>query len=86
MVLHLAADRCSYGRARCYLLDETNAGRAVIADAELAATQFLGMISNVIFWPRLLVPGWTVNDIRAAEVVDEAVRTMVARYGTTGAS
>lgn len=63
-----------------YLLDETNAGTAQIADAELAATQFLGMISNFLFWPRLLVPGWTVKDVRAGEVVDEAVRTMVARY------
>ncbi|WP_114423762.1 TetR/AcrR family transcriptional regulator [Nocardioides houyundeii] len=63
-----------------YLLAETKAGTAAIDDAELAATQFLGMISNFVFWPRLLVPGWTVNEDRAAEVVDEAVRTMVARY------
>ncbi|MEU0312557.1 TetR/AcrR family transcriptional regulator [Nocardioides sp. NPDC006273] len=66
-----------------YLQDETNAGTGEIADTELAATQFLGMISNFLFWPRLLVPGWTVNDVRAAEVVDEAVRTMVARYAHT---
>jgi TetR/AcrR family transcriptional regulator of autoinduction and epiphytic fitness len=63
-----------------YLLDETDARTAEIADTELAATQFLGMISNVLLWPRLLVPGWTVTDVRAAEVVDEAVQTMVARY------
>ena len=63
-----------------YLQDETNAGTAEIADPELAATQFLGMISNFLFWPRLLVPGWTVPDARAAQVVSEAVRTMVARY------
>ena len=63
-----------------YLANETDAGTAQIADAELATTQFLGMISNYLFWPRLLVPGWTVDDVRAGEVVDEAVRTMVARY------
>ncbi|GAA3526516.1 hypothetical protein AFL01nite_04780 [Aeromicrobium flavum] len=33
-------------RVRRYLLDETEAGTARIADPELAATQFLGMISN----------------------------------------
>jgi TetR/AcrR family transcriptional regulator of autoinduction and epiphytic fitness len=65
-----------------YLVDETDAGTAEIADAGLAATQFLGMISNYIFWPRLLVPGWAVDDVRAGEVVDEAVRTMVARYAS----
>lgn len=67
-----------------YLLDEAAAGTAEIADAELAATQFLGMISNFVFWPRLLVPGWETTAARAGEVVDEAVRTMVARYANAG--
>lgn len=65
-----------------YLEAETQAGTAQIADVDLAATQFLGMISNYVFWPRLLVPDWTVEPARAAEVVDEAVRTTVARYAT----
>lgn len=65
-----------------YLLEESQAGTADIPDAELAATQFLGMISNFLFWPRLLVPGWKVTDDRAAEVVDEAVQTMLARYAS----
>jgi TetR/AcrR family transcriptional regulator of autoinduction and epiphytic fitness len=83
----LAKAQFSHGKmpyfesVRRYLLEETTAGTAQIADAELAATQFLGMISNFLFWPRLLVPGWTVSDVRGGEVVDEAVRTMVTRYG-----
>ncbi len=65
---------------RDYLLAEHQAGTVRIDDADLAATQFLGMISNYVFWPALLVPGWEVSDERVAQVVDEAVRTMVARY------
>jgi hypothetical protein len=68
---------------RHYLLAEHQAGTARIPDAELATTQFLGMISNHIFWPRLLVPDWTVSEGRVADVVDEAARTMTARYAAT---
>ncbi len=70
---------------RTYLLAEHEAGTVRVEDVELAATQFLGgMISNYVFWPTLLVPGWEVSAERVAEVVDEAVRTTVARYATTG--
>lgn len=67
---------------RIYLLAERDAGAADIADPEMAATQFLGMISNYLFWPSLVLPDWTVTPARTTAVVDEAVRTMVARYGT----
>lgn len=65
---------------RRYLGAEHEAGTVRVDDLDLAATQFLGMISNYVFWPKLLVPGWTVSTARTAEVVDEAVRTMTARY------
>ncbi|GAA0554601.1 hypothetical protein GCM10010172_41540 [Paractinoplanes ferrugineus] len=48
----------------------------------MAATQFLGMISNYLFWPSLVFPDRTVTPARTTAVVDEAVRTLVARYGT----
>jgi len=69
---------------RDYLLAEQAAGTVRIEDVDLAATQFLGMISNYVFWPTLLVPGWQVSSERIAQVVDEAVRTMAARYAVTG--
>ncbi|MEE4025252.1 TetR/AcrR family transcriptional regulator [Gordonia sp. PKS22-38] len=69
---------------RKYLLAEHEAGTVRVDDLELAATQFLGMISNYVFWPTLLVPGWEVSAERVAEVVDEAVRTTVARYAAGG--
>lgn len=69
---------------RSYMLDEHEAGTVRVDDVDLAATQFLGMISNYVFWPTLLVPDWEVSAERAAQVVDEAVRTIVARYAATG--
>lgn len=69
---------------RAYLLAEHGAGTVRIEDVDLAATQFLGMISNYVFWPTLLVPGWEVSTERVAQVVDEAVRTLAARYAVTG--
>lgn len=69
-----------FASVRAYLRAEHEAGTVVVEDPDLAATQFLGMIANYLFWPTLLVPGWEVGGTRAAEVVDEAVRTFVARY------
>jgi TetR/AcrR family transcriptional regulator, regulator of autoinduction and epiphytic fitness len=63
-----------------YLRAEQDAGTVRVDDVELATTQFLGMVSNHVFWPTLLVPGWALADDRVAEVVDEAVRTFAARY------
>ncbi|MCD4526852.1 TetR/AcrR family transcriptional regulator [Nocardioides sp. cx-173] len=72
-----------FDSVRRYLLSEHSAGTVHVEDVDLAATHFLGMISNYVFWPTLLVPGWEVGAVRVAEVVDEAVRTMVARYAAT---
>ncbi|WP_433168144.1 TetR/AcrR family transcriptional regulator [Kribbella sp. CA-247076] len=68
---------------RSYLLAEHESGTVRVEDVDLAATQFLGMISNYIFWPTLLVPGWEVSAERVTQVVDEAVRTTAARYAAT---
>ncbi|ONI71662.1 TetR family transcriptional regulator [Kribbella sp. ALI-6-A] len=68
---------------RRYLAAEHDAGTVHVDDPDLTATQFLGMISNYVFWPTLLVPGWDVDAQRIAEVVNEAVRTIAARYATT---
>lgn len=86
----LARAQFSHGKmpyfdsVRGYLLAEHEAGTVRIEDVDLAATQFLGMISNYVFWPTLLVPGWEVSPERVAQVVDEAVRTTTARYVVTG--
>ncbi|MDG4839010.1 TetR/AcrR family transcriptional regulator [Micromonospora sp. WMMD967] len=79
---HFAEGKLPYFETvRAYLIAERDAGTADITDPQMATTQFLGMISNYVFWPSLLVPGWTVTPERVITVVDDAVRTMVARYG-----
>lgn len=67
---------------RRYLEAENRVGTAEIDDPELAATQFLGMISNYVFWPRMLLIDWSPDEPSMSRVVDEAVLMMRARYGT----
>ncbi|GLY02306.1 MULTISPECIES: TetR/AcrR family transcriptional regulator [Actinoplanes] len=63
-----------------YLAAVHAAGAAKVEDTELAATQFLGMISNFVFWPGLLLPHWAPDRAAIDRAVDEAVHTMAARY------
>lgn len=69
-------------RLEAYLAAETAAGRVAIADPALAARQLLGMINDVIFWPRLLIVDLMIDDAEVARVVAEAVDTFAARYVT----
>lgn len=73
-----------FDSVRRYLEAERVAGTVVLDDAELAATQFLGMISNYVFWPRLLLPHWSPDAAAVEHVVNEAVAMMEARYATAG--
>ncbi|MGY0021630.1 TetR/AcrR family transcriptional regulator [Streptomyces sp. cg35] len=69
---------------RRYLETERDAGTVALDDAELAATQFLGMISNYVFWPRMLLLNWSPDRPAMDRVVDEAVLMMEARYAVAG--
>lgn len=69
-----------FDSVRRYLETERAVGTVVLDDAELAATQFLGMISNYVFWPRMLLPHWAPDHAAMEHVVDEAVAMMDARY------
>lgn len=64
-----------------YFRAENAAGTARVDDPDVAATQFLGMIATVVFWPRLVHGNWSLGEEETLRVVDEAARTMVARYG-----
>ncbi|MEU4805137.1 TetR/AcrR family transcriptional regulator [Actinosynnema sp. NPDC023587] len=70
-----------FDSVRRYLDTENALGTAKLDDTELAATQFLGMISNYVLWPRMLLMNWSPDDASMAHVVDEAVLMMEARYG-----
>jgi TetR/AcrR family transcriptional regulator, regulator of autoinduction and epiphytic fitness len=63
-----------------YLQREIDQYRYQIQNIPLAARQFLGMINDVIFWPRFLVMGLKISDAEVESVVTEAVKTFLARY------
>jgi TetR/AcrR family transcriptional regulator, regulator of autoinduction and epiphytic fitness len=55
-------------------------GTARVNDCDVAAAQFLGMIATVVFWPRLVHGNGSLTDEETLHTVDEAARTIVARY------
>jgi TetR/AcrR family transcriptional regulator of autoinduction and epiphytic fitness len=63
-----------------YLRAEQDAGLVTMDSPEIAAAQFLGMIATAIFWPRLVHANWSITEEEERRAVEEAVRTMVARY------
>ncbi|MBR8742681.1 TetR/AcrR family transcriptional regulator [Nocardiopsis sp. MG754419] len=66
---------------RHYLRVEQEAGSVRADSTDIAATQFLGMIASAIFWPRLVHAGWSIDAKDTSLAIEEAVRTIVARYG-----
>lgn len=68
---------------RDYLRAEAAGGNVVLQNPDMAATQFLGMISDNVFWPRLLLMDWAPTHRAMDRVVTEAADTMIARYGAT---
>jgi AcrR family transcriptional regulator len=67
-------------RLHAYLQKESDLKRFEIADIPLAARQFLGMINDVIFWPRFLVMNLEISEADVEYVVTQAVETFLARY------
>ncbi|MEU3232666.1 TetR/AcrR family transcriptional regulator [Nocardiopsis alba] len=65
-----------------YLREVHSEGNADIADPDLASAQFLGMIASAIFWPRLMHGTWSITEDERSRVVEEAARTIAARYAT----
>lgn len=70
-------------RALKHFLEAANTrGTANVEDPDVAAAQFLGMIAAVVFWPRLVHGTWSLTGEETLHTVDEAARTIVARYAT----
>ncbi|MFI6044917.1 TetR/AcrR family transcriptional regulator [Nocardia sp. NPDC051321] len=65
-----------------YLRAESGAGALRVDHPDIAATQFLGMIADNVFWPRLLLIDWRPSRDAVNRVVSEAAETMVARYAS----
>lgn len=68
---------------RQFLEAANERGDAQVDDLDVASAQFLGMIATVVFWPRLVHGNWSLTDDETSRTVDEAARTIAARYGTS---
>jgi len=68
-------------RLAAYVRSEVAAGTLRVEDVDLSVRQFLGMINDVLFWPRLLLPDLSIPPAEADRVVTEAVVTFLARHG-----
>lgn len=82
----LAQDYLSLGKLPAlgalieYLGELDRHGGLSVPDPDLAARQFVGLINEPLLWFRVLgQPGAPAED-RRAHVVDEAVKTFLARY------
>ncbi|WP_369052697.1 TetR/AcrR family transcriptional regulator [Kineococcus terrestris] len=70
-----------FDEVRRYLRAAAEAGSLHVPDPTTATTQFLGMISNFVLWPRMFLVDWNPSDAAVAHEVEEAVLTVLARYG-----
>lgn len=70
-----------FERVRDYLVAADEAGTMRVPDATSAATQFTGMIANFVIWPAMLLVDWSLSADEVDRVVDDAVRTLLARFG-----
>jgi AcrR family transcriptional regulator len=73
-------------RLHGYLSEEVQAGTLTIEDIPLSARQFLGMINDVIFWPRMMLTNYKISDDEIERAIQEAALTFMARYGKIGSS
>jgi TetR/AcrR family transcriptional regulator, regulator of autoinduction and epiphytic fitness len=67
-------------RLQDYLLAQAVAGRLVIDNVETAANQFLAVITGQSFWPELIGRGCGGTNEDLEQVVEDAVKLMLARY------
>jgi TetR/AcrR family transcriptional regulator of autoinduction and epiphytic fitness len=67
-------------RLEDYLRTQAAVGRLAIDNVETAANQFLAVITGQSFWPELIGPGCGGSSHDVEQVVDDAVKLMLARY------
>ncbi|EEA03088.1 transcriptional regulator, TetR family [Burkholderia sp. H160] len=51
-----------------------------IADVQLARAEFIGMLGETLFYPRLTQIDYAISDDQAARIIDSAVATFLMRY------
>lgn len=70
-------------RLHAYLEAQVAVNKLVIEDIPLASRQFLGMINDIIFWPRFLIINLEISESDIENVIANAVETFLARYLVT---
>lgn len=71
-----------FERVHAYVTATDDRGTLRVPNPTIAATQFLGMISNVVFWPKLLLVDWDPSPEQVDETITGAVRAIIATYST----
>ena len=67
-------------RIEAYFEAKTAEGVLAVDQPELATRQFLGMINDVVFWPRFLIADYQLTSDEIAKVIEGATQTLLARY------
>ena len=81
-VFYEAGPRQGITRLAAYLTQQAAAGRLVVADAELAAQQFLELCSGAVFKRLLFRVAATPTPTEIERHVGEVLRVFFAAYGT----
>lgn len=71
-----------FERVHAYLTAADEQGALRVPDPTIAATQFLGMISNVVFWPTLLLVEWNPTQEQIDDAIAGAVTMLTTTYRT----
>lgn len=67
-------------RLEAYLQAQIEVKKLVISDIPIASSQLLGMISDIISWPRFLIMNLNIDKNEIEKVITSAVQTFLARY------
>ncbi len=78
--LYLRGKKPYLDRLNQYIEQEVALGTLNVENVQIASRQFLGMINDLVFWPRLLVASADMSAVERNQVVEEAVRTFLERY------
>ena len=70
-----------FAQVHGFVVRASEAGTLQVDDATVATTQYLGMIANFVLWPKMLLVDWDLSPLEVETTVDEAVTTLLARYG-----
>jgi TetR/AcrR family transcriptional regulator of autoinduction and epiphytic fitness len=55
-------------------------GELRVADVHLARAEFIGMLGETVFYPRLMQTDYALSDDQVERIVESAVSTFLARY------